>query len=158
MQGVLTPAIALWVFGSPGGLPSPIFGSVSGDFITPSKWGCDSHGGWHEFERSVIASDLWRMCQSISRKIVFCNLSYATKKCHMQLFCNYTCCMQLQNSCIRQDAKDYFSSSEGKPSKNIISQGQNNEGFITFGDCPHWYVRANENYIGWWSAILSHFH
>jgi len=41
MQGVLTPTIALWVFGSPGGLPSPIFGSVSGDLTLPSKWGCD---------------------------------------------------------------------------------------------------------------------
>ncbi len=29
MWGVLTPAIDLWSFGSPGGLPSPNFGSVS---------------------------------------------------------------------------------------------------------------------------------
>jgi hypothetical protein len=29
MQGVLTLAIELWTFGSPGGLPSPHFGSVS---------------------------------------------------------------------------------------------------------------------------------
>jgi hypothetical protein len=40
MQGVLTPAIELWVFRSPGGLPSPIFGSVSGDLTLPSNWGC----------------------------------------------------------------------------------------------------------------------
>jgi hypothetical protein len=40
-RGVLTPIIELWVFGSPGGLSSPIFGSVSGDLTLPSKWGCD---------------------------------------------------------------------------------------------------------------------
>jgi len=42
LQGVLTPAITLWVFGSLGGLPSPIFGSVSGDLTLPSKWGYDN--------------------------------------------------------------------------------------------------------------------
>jgi len=42
MQSVLTPTIMLWVFKSPKGLPSPIFGSVSGDLTTPSKWGCDN--------------------------------------------------------------------------------------------------------------------
>jgi len=41
MWGVLTPVIAFWVFKNPGGLPSPIFGSVSGDLTLPSKWGCD---------------------------------------------------------------------------------------------------------------------
>jgi hypothetical protein len=40
-QCVLNPTIALWVFGSLRGLPSPIFGSVSGDLTTPSKWGYD---------------------------------------------------------------------------------------------------------------------
>jgi len=43
MWGVLTPAIELWVFRSPRGLSSPIFGSVSGDLTHPSKWGCDTH-------------------------------------------------------------------------------------------------------------------
>jgi hypothetical protein len=43
-------------------------------------------------------------------------------------------------------------------SKNVISQGRSNEGFTTFGDCPHRCVRANEDYIACWSAILSHFH
>ncbi len=42
MQGVLTPEIEFWRFGSPGGLPSPIFGSVSGDLTFLSKWGCDT--------------------------------------------------------------------------------------------------------------------
>ncbi len=42
MQGALTLAIVLWVFKSPGRLTSPIFGSVSGDLTTPSKWGCDT--------------------------------------------------------------------------------------------------------------------
>jgi hypothetical protein len=42
MRGVLTLAIALWIFESPKGLPSPIFGSVSGDLTTPSKWGCNT--------------------------------------------------------------------------------------------------------------------
>ncbi len=41
MWGVLTPSIELWVFGSPEGLQTPIFGSVSGDLTLPSKWGCD---------------------------------------------------------------------------------------------------------------------
>jgi hypothetical protein len=41
MQGVLTPTIVLQVFGSPGGLPSPIFGNVSDDLTLPSKWGYD---------------------------------------------------------------------------------------------------------------------
>jgi hypothetical protein len=41
MRGVLTPTIAFWVFGSPGGFPSPIFGNVSGDLTLLSKWGCD---------------------------------------------------------------------------------------------------------------------
>jgi hypothetical protein len=44
IQGVLTPAIMLWIFGSPGGLPSSIFGSANGDLTTPSKWGCDTYG------------------------------------------------------------------------------------------------------------------
>jgi len=43
MQGVLAPAIEFWVFKSLGGLPSPIFGSVSGELTLPSKWGCDSY-------------------------------------------------------------------------------------------------------------------
>jgi hypothetical protein len=38
----LTVAIELWVFGSLGGLSSPIFGSVNGDLTLPSKWGCDT--------------------------------------------------------------------------------------------------------------------
>jgi hypothetical protein len=42
MQGVLTPAIVVWVFGSPKGLQTPIFRSVSGDLTLPSKWGWDS--------------------------------------------------------------------------------------------------------------------
>jgi len=41
MRGVLAPVIALLVSGSPGGLPSPIFGNVSGDLTLPSKWGCN---------------------------------------------------------------------------------------------------------------------
>jgi hypothetical protein len=53
MQGVLTPAIVFWIFGSPGGLPSPIFGSVSGDLTLPSKWGCDM---WH----TSTISFLWK--------------------------------------------------------------------------------------------------
>jgi len=39
MQGVLTPVIAFWVFRSPGGLPSPIFESVTSDLTLLSKWG-----------------------------------------------------------------------------------------------------------------------
>jgi len=41
MQGVLTLAIEFCKFESPEGLPSPNFGSVSGDLTLPSKWGCD---------------------------------------------------------------------------------------------------------------------
>jgi hypothetical protein len=54
-----------------------------------------------------------KLCQIIlittTRNFVFCNLSYATKKSHMQLFW----------SCIRQVAKDKISSSE--PSSKIDS-------------------------------------
>ncbi len=45
-----------------------------------------------------------------------------------------------------------------KARRDIIPQGRSNKGFITFGDCPHWCVQANEDYIAWWSTILSHFH
>jgi hypothetical protein len=40
-QGVLTLAITFWVFESPGGLPSPIFGSVSAPHV------CLKVGLWH---------------------------------------------------------------------------------------------------------------
>ncbi len=43
MWDVLSLVIEFWVFGSPGGLPSPIFGSVSGDLTLPSKWGCNTN-------------------------------------------------------------------------------------------------------------------
>jgi hypothetical protein len=42
MQGVLTPAIKLCVFGNPGRLQVPTFGSVSFILTLASKWGCDS--------------------------------------------------------------------------------------------------------------------
>jgi hypothetical protein len=50
-----------------------------------------------------------------TRNFVFCNLSYATKKSHMQLF--WSCMQHVQLhatffSCIRQVAKDKISSSE----------------------------------------------
>jgi hypothetical protein len=41
MWGVLTPTIVFWIFGSPRGLKTPIFGNVSGDLTLPSKWGSD---------------------------------------------------------------------------------------------------------------------
>jgi len=41
MQGVLTLAIKLRVFGSPGGLQVPTFGSVSFILTLSPKWGCD---------------------------------------------------------------------------------------------------------------------
>jgi hypothetical protein len=42
-QGVLTPAIELWNFGSPGGLPSPHFSSVSVILTLFQKWGCNKN-------------------------------------------------------------------------------------------------------------------
>jgi hypothetical protein len=42
VQGVLTPAIKLLVFGSPGGLQLPTFGSVSFILTLIPKWGCDN--------------------------------------------------------------------------------------------------------------------
>jgi len=39
--------------------------------------------------------------------------------------------------------------------KEHHSQGRSNEGFTTFGDCAHQCVWTNEDYITWWSAILS---
>ncbi len=41
MQGVLTPAIKLWVFESPKGLQVPTFGSVNFILTLSPKWGCD---------------------------------------------------------------------------------------------------------------------
>jgi hypothetical protein len=41
MQGDLTPEIELWVFGSPGGLQLPTFGSVGFTLTLSPKWGCD---------------------------------------------------------------------------------------------------------------------
>jgi hypothetical protein len=40
-RGVLTSAIELWSYGSPGGLQVPTFGSVSLIFTLASKWGCN---------------------------------------------------------------------------------------------------------------------
>jgi hypothetical protein len=42
-RGVLTPAIELWSFKSPEGLPSPHFGSVSVILTLFQKWGCNKH-------------------------------------------------------------------------------------------------------------------
>jgi len=52
-----------------------------------------------------------------NRNFVFCNLSYATKKSHMQLFWSYMQHVQLHAtffSCIRQVAKDKISTSDRK--------------------------------------------
>jgi hypothetical protein len=48
MQGVLTPAIKLWVSESPRGLQVPTFGSVSFILTLSPKWGCNNHyiGKW----------------------------------------------------------------------------------------------------------------
>jgi hypothetical protein len=67
--------------------------------------------------------------KNTTRNFVFCNLSYATKKSHMQLF--WSCMRHVQLhatffSCIKQVAKDKISSSENyeiphpSPSKNHI--------------------------------------
>ncbi len=71
MWGVLAPAIVLWVFGSPGGLQTPIFGSVSGDLTLPSKWGCDSeledtkvkYCSWYELKRKVDTHEHVKQCR-----------------------------------------------------------------------------------------------
>jgi hypothetical protein len=42
MWDVLTPAIELWVFGSPEGLQFLTFGSVGFTFTLSPKWGCDT--------------------------------------------------------------------------------------------------------------------
>jgi hypothetical protein len=42
MRGVLTLAIKLWIFGSPGGLQVPIFGNVSFILTLNPKWGYDT--------------------------------------------------------------------------------------------------------------------
>ncbi len=44
MRGDLTPAIELWILGSPGGLQLPTFGSVGFTLTLSPKWGCDTHG------------------------------------------------------------------------------------------------------------------
>jgi hypothetical protein len=45
MQGVLTPTIKLWVFGSPGAFQVPTFGSVNFILKLPSKWVYDRLSG-----------------------------------------------------------------------------------------------------------------
>jgi hypothetical protein len=42
MRGVLTPVVQLWSFGSPGGLLSPHFESVSVILTLFQKWGCNN--------------------------------------------------------------------------------------------------------------------
>ncbi len=49
MQGVLTPAIEIWNFKSPRGLPSPHFESVNVIFTLFQKWGCDRKGKDHKW-------------------------------------------------------------------------------------------------------------
>jgi len=44
MQGVLTLAIELSIFESPGGFQVPTFGSVSFILALNPKWGCDTFG------------------------------------------------------------------------------------------------------------------
>ncbi len=62
---------------------------------------------WHQFEKVLVGrlidgKDRHGLhLEYPSRKIVFCNLSYATKKCRMQLFWSCMQHVQLQNSCMR---------------------------------------------------------
>jgi hypothetical protein len=42
MRGDLTPQIVFWVFGSPGGLQVPTFGSVGFTLTLSPKWDCDT--------------------------------------------------------------------------------------------------------------------
>jgi hypothetical protein len=53
MQGVLTPIIKIWVFGSLGGPQVPTFGSVSFILTLASKWGCDIDST-HEFHKQIF--------------------------------------------------------------------------------------------------------
>ncbi len=43
MRGVLAFQLELWVFGSPGGLQVPTFGSVGFTFTLSPRWGCDTY-------------------------------------------------------------------------------------------------------------------
>ncbi len=42
MRGDLSPEVELWVFGSPGGLQVPTFGSVGFTLTLIPKWGYDN--------------------------------------------------------------------------------------------------------------------
>ncbi len=44
MRGVLALQLELWIFGSPGGLQVPTFGSVGFTLTLSPKWGCDRLG------------------------------------------------------------------------------------------------------------------
>jgi hypothetical protein len=46
MQGVLSPEIELYIFGSPRGLQVPTFGSVNFILTLNPKWGCDTYVGY----------------------------------------------------------------------------------------------------------------
>jgi len=61
----------------------------------------------------ILQRTLW-LIEITTRNFVFCNLSYATKKSHMQLFWSYMQHVQHATvfSCIKQVAKDKISTSE----------------------------------------------
>ncbi len=63
MQGVLTPELELWIFGSPGGLQVPTFGNVSFILTLNPKWGCDKCGLFTRVPLSLCVWiwDWWRL-------------------------------------------------------------------------------------------------
>jgi hypothetical protein len=68
MRGVLALQLELWVFGSPGGLQVPTFGSVGFTLTLSPKWGCDTehpflHQGAKPPEFHKLASDCENMAQ-----------------------------------------------------------------------------------------------
>jgi hypothetical protein len=75
LQGVLTPTIKLWIFGSQGGLQVPTFGSVSFILTLTSKWGCDMRSTtsyacefWLDSKKiEAIEVVYWRFFKSLLR-------------------------------------------------------------------------------------------
>jgi hypothetical protein len=102
----LTPAILLWSFGSPGGLPSPHFGSVSVIFTFFQKWGCEStccerKTRWTfrlEFclgtlqSKSIIIWMVEKTCILVAKKVVRCK----PRIIELEYPLNLTNCFKLQ--------------------------------------------------------------
>jgi hypothetical protein len=69
MRGVLTPAIELWVFGSPRGLQVPTFGSVSFILTLNPKWGCDKLPIWFSTKKRSGIDPIYLAAKNVQHTV-----------------------------------------------------------------------------------------